>query len=522
MGLIVQVCKVLGLVLIGLLGVMLIRTATFPSKQPEVTECKALDTDFIQADKDLIRRFQEAIRIQSISWSRFEIELDEVTKLHLFLEKSFPLIHSSPLVTKEVINGHSLLYTVQGSDPTIMPYMLAAHQDVVPVKDQDWDYPPFEAREVDGYIYGRGTIDDKHALMGIMEALEFRLKLKQIPKRTVYLAFGHDEEVYGKNGAGKIAAELVKRRVMFDFILDEGAIIVNNIFKGLDKPVGLVCVVEKGIVTLNLSVEALPTGHSSMPTPETNIGILTRALSRLEHHRQPILFGHGPEQQMFEHLAQEVRYLVSYNTPTTMRGVIWNCVFDLRSCVVRQLAPVLTKLGPSTNAFARTTTAITMIHGGFKTNVLPPNAWAIVNHRVHPAQTLQQVVDHDHSIINDDRVKIKVEEGLEASFISPYDQDAHGYQVISHSMRQVFPSVLVAPGVMIGNTDTRYYWNLTKNIYRFTPTIAMSPEDLKRFHGVNERISVSNYEKVVNFFYHVMQNADEMAVSLPHGHSQEL
>ncbi|XP_030827980.1 N-fatty-acyl-amino acid synthase/hydrolase PM20D1 [Strongylocentrotus purpuratus] len=509
MGLIVQVCKVLGLVLIGLLTIMLIRTATFPSKQPEVTECKALDTDFIQADKDLIRRFQEAIRIQSISWSRFEIELDEVTKLHLFLEKSFPLIHSSSLVTKEVINGHSLLYTVQGSDPTLMPYMLAAHQDVVPVKDQDWDYPPFEAREVDGYIYGRGTIDDKHALMGIMEALEFRLKLKQIPKRTVYLAFGHDEEVYGKNGAGKIAAELVKRRVMFDFILDEGAIIVNNIFKGLDKPVGLVCVVEKGIVTLNLSVEALPTGHSSMPTPETNIGILTRALSRLEHHRQPILFGHGPEQQMFEHLASEAKF--------PLRFIITNMWF------FRPLFGwVLTKLGPSTNAFARTTTAITMIHGGFKTNVLPPNAWAIVNHRVHPAQTLQQVVDHDHSIINDDRVKIKVEEGLEASFISPYDRDAHGYQVISHSMRQVFPSVLVAPGVMIGNTDTRYYWNLTKNIYRFTPTIAMGTEDLKRFHGVNERISVSNYEKVVNFFYHVMQNADEMAVSLPHGHSQEL
>ncbi|XP_041459504.1 N-fatty-acyl-amino acid synthase/hydrolase PM20D1-like [Lytechinus variegatus] len=509
MGMMVQVCKGFGLVVVGLIAVLLIRTATFPSMQPEVTECKALDTDFIQADKDLKRRFQEAIKIQTISWSKFVVELDEVAKLHLFLEESFPLIHTSPLVTKEVINGHSLLYTVKGSDPSLMPYMLAAHQDVVPVKDQDWKYPPFEAREDNGYIYGRGTIDDKHSLMGIMEALEFRLKLKQIPIRTMYLAFGHDEEVYGKNGAGKIAEEFMKRGIKLDFILDEGGIIVNNVFKGLDKPIGIVCVAEKGILTLNLSVEAIPTGHSSMPTPESNIGILTRALSRLEYRRQPIFFGSGPEKQMFEHLASEAKF--------PLRFIITNMWF------FRPLFGwVLTKMGPSTNAFARTTTAITMVHGGFKTNVLPPSAWAIVNHRIHPSQSIQQVIDHDRSVIGDDRVKITVEEKLDASPTSPFDEDAHGYQVISHSIRQVFPSVLVTPGVMIGNTDTRYYWNLTNNIYRFTPTVAMGPEDLKLFHGINERISVDNYEKVVNYYYHVMQNADKMAVSLPHSHSQEL
>lgn len=509
MGTTARVCQVLALLSLALLALLLIRAATFPSMQPEVTECKPLDTDFIQADAGLKGRFQEALRFQTITRALNDTNLEEIDRMHQFLERSFPLIHSSPLITKEVVGGHSLLYTVRGSDQAMAPYMLAAHMDVVAVTGQKWDYPPFEAQEVDGFIYGRGTIDDKHALMGIMEALEFHLKLSQLPKRTIYMAFGHDEEGYGDHGAKIIAEVLEKRGIQFDFILDEGPIVISNIFKGLDLPVGLIGVVEKGIVTLNLTVEALSTGHSSMPTPETNIGILSKALTRIEHHKQPIMFGSGPEKEMFEHLASETAF--------PLRVILANLWF------FRPLMGwVLTKLGPSTNAFARTTTAVTMIHGGFKTNVLPPSAWAIVNHRIHPTQSVQQVIEHDRSIINDDRVKIRPLSSTEPSFISPIGQESLGYQVVSQSIRQVFSPVLVAPGIMIGNTDTRHYWNLTKSIYRFAPTIARGPEDLKRFHGVNERISVDNYEKAVNFFYHVIQNADQVTVGPPHSHAGEL
>ena len=81
------------------------------------------------------------------------------------IHTAFPTIHSSPLVQREVINTHSLLYTVQGSDPSLKPTLFCAHIDVVPVEEESWDVPPFEGRLVDGFIYGRGTLDDKHSLM---------------------------------------------------------------------------------------------------------------------------------------------------------------------------------------------------------------------------------------------------------------------------------------------------------------------------------------------------------------------
>ncbi|XP_071481413.1 N-fatty-acyl-amino acid synthase/hydrolase PM20D1-like [Diadema antillarum] len=509
MAVIWRICKLLGLLVLTLAAIFLIRTVTFPSMQPQVTKCTPLDTDFIQADSGLKKRFKEAIRFQTVTSGMNQTDLKEITRMHEFLERSFPLIHSSPLITKEVIGGHSLLYMVKGSEPGLAPYMLAAHLDVVPVSNQNWDHPPFEGKEIDGYIYGRGTIDDKHCVMGIMESLEFRLQHKQALKRSLYIAFGHDEEGYGNNGAAVIAQKLEERHMKFDFILDEGTIVAHNVFKGLNTPVGLISVVEKGIVTLNLSVDAVPTGHSSMPTPESNIGILAKALDRIETQRQPIMFGYGPEREQFEYLADEVQF--------PLRVIVTNLWF-FRPL----LGWVLTKLGPSTNAFARTTTAVTMINGGFKTNVLPPSAWAIVNHRIHPSQTIAQVMEHDRNVINDNRVRMSVISGTEPSPISSFGEDSFGFQVVAQSIRQVFSPVLVTPSVMIGNTDTRHYWNLADDIYRFAPTIAMGPEDLKRFHGINERISVKNYEKAVNFFYHVMHNADQITLHPSHSHSGEL
>ncbi|KAJ8046420.1 N-fatty-acyl-amino acid synthase/hydrolase PM20D1.2 [Holothuria leucospilota] len=509
MGLLGSLVKLLVVGVSGLVSVMLIRTFTFPSKQPNVGKCSPEDADFIKLTDEMITHFQDAIKIKSISWTIEQMSLPEILEFHKHLEKSFPLIHSSKLVKKEVINTYSLLYTVQASDMSLKPYMLAGHMDVVPVDQQDWDVPPFEGQIVDGFLYGRGTIDNKNTVMGIMEALEFRLKNGILPVRPLYIAFGHDEEVLGMQGAGEIKKVLESRNVQVEFLLDEGTTVVQGVFGGIKTPIALISVAEKGAATVNISVDAVPSGHSSMPGKETNIGVLAKALSRIEENPFPSMFGRGPERSLLEAIATEASFPLKF--------VLTNLWF------FSPVASWMMSLKPSSNALVRTTTAVTMVNGGTKMNVLPPSAWGVVNHRIHPAQSIEEVIEYDHQLIGDDRVKIdRLGLGdILPSPISPHGDDVFGYQVIARSVNQVFPSAIVAPGLMIGNTDTKMYWNLTKQIYRFCPTF-MLPSDLPRFHGINERMSLENYQQTINVYYHVMVNADSKDLSHKHSHSEDL
>ena len=205
------------------------------------------------------------------------------------------------------IGGHSLLYTWEGSDPKAAPIALLAHQDVVPVApgtEKDWQQPPFEGVIADGFIWGRGSWDDKGNLYAMLEAAEQMAKQGFRPKRTVYFAFGHDEEVAGIRGAKAIAATLAARGIKLDFVLDEGLLITDGIMKGLDKPAALIGVAEKGYATLVLTAQATP-GHSSMPPRQTAIGMMSAALARLEDHRLPMQI-RGTVSEMFDTLAPEM------------------------------------------------------------------------------------------------------------------------------------------------------------------------------------------------------------------------
>ncbi|XP_002736702.1 N-fatty-acyl-amino acid synthase/hydrolase PM20D1-like [Saccoglossus kowalevskii] len=507
-----KICTYLGAVFIFLAIIVTIRTLTFPSRQQIVQECAPYDTDFIAADDRLKRNLQRAIAIETISYGQQKQNDAELAKFGTFLGEVFPAIHSSPLVKREVVANYSLLYTVEGTDKNLQPYMLAAHMDVVPVAGQKWDYPPFQGKEVDGFIYGRGTVDDKHCLMGILEALEFRLQRGEKPKRTVYIAFGHDEEISGTVGAKTISQILQSRNVDIEFIIDEGTVILDGIVPMVDKHVAMIGVSEKGYLTLRAVLNTTNTGHSSMPPMRSTIGELAKAITRLESNPLPIVFGKGPEVAMFEDLAPEMN--------------IFGRIVMTNLWLFSPIISYVLSLKPSTNAIIRTTTAVTIISGGMKENVLPSSAEVTINQRIHPAQTVKEVYDYDYQIMSEVipdgyNLHFEVINSLEPSHTSPHDEHSFGYYTISKSLRQVFPNILVSPGLMLANTDTRHYWNLTKSIYRFAPAI-MKQSDLPRIHGSNERISIRNYEQVVNFYYHLMVNADESATHLPHSHSSEL
>ncbi|KAK7915804.1 hypothetical protein WMY93_011565 [Mugilogobius chulae] len=368
--------------------------------------------------EQLLANLKEAIRIRTVSTSRTDINTSALLHFDRFIRKAFPTVFSSSLVKHEVVADYSHLFWVQGSRPELEPYMLLAHIDVVPAAESDaWDVPPFSADEKDGFIYGRGTMDDKSQVLAILQALEYLLMKGYAPQRGFYLGFGHDEEIGGDDGAMNIVKLLKERGVRFLFVLDEGSAIFDGILPGLDGAAATIATTEKGATLLKLSV-SMPPSHSSMPPRETTIGILAAAVKRLEDNPMKRLFGLGPERGMLEHLAHKFRFPLNF-----IMSNLW-----LFSPLI---ARVMEK-SPTTNAFVRTTTAVTMFNAGVKENVIASHAEAFV-------------LEFVESTIGDPRVKIEVVSGFDPLPISPYDERAFGYQLIKKTVLDMFPSVTVVP-----------------------------------------------------------------------------
>jgi len=435
-------------------------------------------------------RLAGAVRLRTISYETpSAASRSEFLVLHSYLEAAFPHVHAS--LQREVVNNFSLLYTWTGQNPSAKPIVLMAHQDVVPIApgtESQWHAGPFSGEVKDGFIWGRGAWDDKGNLMAILEAVEALAAAGFKPQRTVYLAFGHDEENGGEDGAKAIASLFRQRGIRPEFVLDEGMLIADGIMPGLEPPVALIGVAEKGSATLKLTAVA-PPGHSSMPGARTAIGSLATALECLERHPFPAAVG-GVAAEMFDAVAPEMRGL---------NRVALSNLWLLEPVVRWQLTRT-----PSTNALLRTTTAITVIRGGNKENVLPESAEALVNFRTLPGDTVSHLIAHVRSVV-DDRIRIDVlPQASEASPVA--SRTSAAYQLIARSVRELFPGVVVAPGLMIGATDSRHMVALADDVYRFSPVRARA-EDLPRFHGTDERISVANYVELIRFYQTLIGHA---------------
>jgi carboxypeptidase PM20D1 len=367
------------------------------------------------------------------------------------------------------------------------------HMDVVgvdPQTEDDWAYPPFDGRIADGFIWGRGAIDDKVGVMATLEAVEMLLGDGFQPSSTILLAFGHDEELGGQEGAALTADHLRSRGVDLEYVLDEGLFIIDGVVEGISQPVAMVGLAEKGYASIELTVEGIG-GHSSMPPPETAVGILSTAIHRLEQNQFPVRL-EGPVRQGLEVLAPDM--------PFASRIFVAN-LWLFRGLVEKQLAR-----SPETNATVRTNTAATMFEGSIKENVLPQRARAVVNFRILAGDSIAGVIEHVSRTIDDPRVQVRTLEGLtsEPSPISPTNTPS--YELLQRTIRQVFPEVLVAPGQVVATTDSRHFADLSANIYRFLPAW-MGREDLARVHGTNERIAIENYERAVRFYVQLIHNS---------------
>jgi carboxypeptidase PM20D1 len=470
-----------------LAGILAFNTFTHRSRQLQVTATPRAEVDA----KAAATRLAEAIRFRTISsYEKPDQHADALRGMQAHIEKSFPAFHAT--AKRETVADYSLLYTWEGSDPKTQPIALLAHQDVVPVApgtEKDWQQPPYDGVIADGFIWGRGAWDDKGNLYSMLEAAEAMARGGFKPKRTIYFAFGHDEETAGTKGAKNIATLLASRGVKLDFVLDEGLLITEGMIKGLDKPAALIGVAEKGYATLVLNAVATP-GHSSMPPKQTAIGMMAAALAQLEDHRLPMQI-RGSVLDMFDTLAPEMN---GFNR------VVLSNLWLFKPLLLREFE----KSGP-TEASVRTTTALTIFNAGDKDNVLPGNAEATVNFRLIPGDTQASVTEHVRSTIANDRISIKPFPGNTDP--PPVTGTASpSFQMLNRTIREIFPDVIVAPGLMVAATDSRHYVGVTDKIFRFSPVRANS-EDLKRFHGTNERLSIEGYADMIRFYRRLMENS---------------
>nr|XP_012615648.1 N-fatty-acyl-amino acid synthase/hydrolase PM20D1 [Microcebus murinus] len=444
-----------------------------------------------------------AIQIPTVSFSPEESNTTALAEFGEYIRKVFPTVFNTSFIQHETVGEYSHLFTVRGSDTSLQPYMLLAHLDVVPAPKEGWEVPPFSGLEHDGFIHGRGTLDNKNSLMALLQALELLLIRNYIPRRSFFIALGHDEEVSGMNGARKISALLQARGVQLAFIVDEGSFILDGVISYVKKPFAMISVSEKGAIDLMLRVNMTP-GHSSAPPKETSIGILAAAISRLEQTPMPHMFASGPLETTVQQLANEFPFPINI-----VLSNLW---------LFRPLVSRLMERNYLTNALVRTTMAPTMFNAGVKVNVIPPVAQATINIRIHPAQTVQQVLEFVKDIVADDRIQLHVLNAFDPLPISPFDDQALGYQLLSQTIQSVFPEIdIVTPGICIGNTDSRHFMNLTAGIYRFNP-LYLQPEGFRSIHGINEKISVQGYETQVKFLFELIQNADTEMLPIPHLH----
>ena len=454
-------------------------------------------------------RLAEAVRFKTIS-SRDEPDLNaqEFLNFQRMLELKFPKVHAQ--LQRERVGNLSLLYTWKGTDTQAAPVMFMAHQDVVPIApgtESDWQQAPFSGAIKDGYVWGRGSWDNKGNLMAQLEAIEQLLREGYTPARTLYLAYGADEEVSGARGAAQISRLLESRQVHLDFVIDEGLLVLDSVMPGIRQPSAIIGVAEKGYLSVRLKMTGTP-GHSSMPPAQGEgvIAMMSSALKQLDDHPLPGGLSGGIAAEMFDTLAPEM---------SGFNRVALSNLWLFGPLIQRQL-----EAKGSTNAMLRTTTALTIVNAGNKENVLPGRAEAMVNFRILPGDNIDHVMDHMQTQIKKVTPRFELEPlpgATNASKVAP--TNSQQYKLLNQTIREVFSDAVVAPGLMVAATDSAHYDRISDHIFKFSPVRA-NAEDIKRFHGTNERLSITNYADAIRFYHRLAQQATRLPAPASNEHAQ--
>jgi len=447
---------------------------------------------YVIDEQAVVSHMSEAITFQTVSYGDDKNTPREPFESFIaWLAETYPLVHSQ--LSTERIAQYSLLYHWQGNGTGGKPILLTAHYDVVPVPESSrdqWQHEPFMGEVEDGLVWGRGALDDKSAVIALMEALTLLLNNGHEPNRDIYIAIGHDEEVGGLKGAAGIVSVLESRNIRFAWSLDEGSFVLDGIIPGLQSPLAGINLSEKGFLTIKITARSVG-GHSSMPPRDMAIYTLAEVLTDLHNTPFDTHLASGPSAEMYMEIA---RYM-----PFSKRMLFAN-QWLFRPILVKALTA-----SPVGSAMLRTTIAPTMLQAGIKENVLAPEAVATVNLRIHPQDDVDDIISSLKQLIERDGVTVDVLNAAPASSIS--SSNSAGFITLSSVTGMVFGDVVVAPGLTIAGTDSKHYEKISDDSYRFNP-MRINSEDLATFHGVNERISIDNLLKATSFYAVLIAESD--------------
>ncbi len=400
-------------------------------------------------------------------------------EFHAFLKVSYPKVHSS--LTQLYRETDNLVFLYRGKDRSLQPGLITAHQDVVPADNEGWDHPPFSGHIEDGYIYGRGSFDDKGSLIAILEAVEQLLEEGFVPKRDWYIALGCDEETRGEKGAALLSKKMKKDGITFSVVLDEGGAVVEGFFKAIEQPIAAVGVCEKGNAHLEIS-SIVEGGHSSTPKNPTSVGVLAKEIAYIEHHQlKPTLI--PPIKDMLFSLGIHAPFSFSY--------------ILLNTWLFKPLIFSIFKKNTTMNALIRSTCASTMIKGSDASNVISPKASAVVNIRLLPGDDVKEVIEYYRKRTKQKNISYRVIQHSPSSRIS--STDTASFRHVETTIKSIFPKTIVTPYVMTGGSDALHYEEVSHCVYRFTPAL-MNNEELSRMHNTNERFSIENLSSAIRFY----------------------
>jgi len=435
-----------------------------------------------------IAHMSQAIRIATVSpQETSSIDSPAFNAYRAFLEGAYPLVHKQ--MTRNTLAGYSYVYTWKGSDPSLLPIILMAHYDVVPVEPSAiklWTVKPFGGEVRNDSIYGRGAADDKGSMISIMESAESLLKTGYTPRRTIMLCFGHNEESTG-DGAKAVVAWLQQQKIRAEMVIDEGGELTTEKIKDVARPIAMIGVGEKGYATFELSVEKTG-GHSSRPERETAIDILAKALVEMRQKNTP---------RRILPVTREFLQRVSGSSNSFLKKMAINNLWLFEGLVIYQMAEDKDGL-----AMISTTIVPTILESGVRENVIPSNAKAIVNSRILPGETAKDAAEFIRKTIDDERVKIRYTGDFTTDPSPTTEFQSPAFARVAGAATAIVDDVIPVPTIMLGATDSRNFRAISDGVINFCPIM-----DPKGFHGIDERIGVKDLQRAIAFYTIILKDA---------------
>ena len=470
---------ILGLVVI-FIAVILIRTLTFkPLPQPKILDDSA---DFERDES--IKALQELIKCKTVSYYDSSLEDDnEFKKLISLLPSLYPNVFK--VCEFNQLPDRALLFKWAGKDKG-KPTVLMAHYDVVPVEEQSWEKPPFDAIIEDDVLWGRGSLDTKVTFNGVLFAANTLINEGYVPKNDIYFAFSGGEEVNG-NGAVNIVNYFKENGIEPALVVDEGGAVVENVFPGVKAPCAMVGIAEKGMLNLTFSVKSNG-GHASSPAPHTPIGILSRACCKVENNPFKMHIT-KPAAEMFDTLGRNSNF-------------VFRMIFANMWLFKGVLNMICKKSGGELNALLRTTVAFTQSEGSNAPNVIPPSATMTANLRLNPKDTVDSAVEYIRKTIGDDNVELILGSNTNPSRISQTNCEA--YNKVASAVANTWKGCIVSPYLMVQCSDSRHWGVISDKVYRFS-AMDLTSEERKTIHGHNERIRLETANSAVEFYIRLMK-----------------